>query len=234
MQAKYKRVLIKISGEALADSESLFDSNKIAQIAQSIKTIVGLGVQVGIVIGGGNIFRGRSAPDYMPKTDADHIGMLATVMNSIMLKTELDQIDTKCSIMSAIDMYQICEKFAQRDAINRLEDGEVVIFACGTGRPYFSTDTAAALRALEIDADILLCAKKVDGVYSCDPEQNKEAKKYDVLTYQQVVNENLKALDQAAFALCRDNNLSIFVFKLSPQGLIDAVCEGGVGTIISN
>ena len=236
IQSKYKRVLFKLSGEALSAPGKTLDYDKVDQVAEVLAQIAASGVQMGLVVGGGNIFRGRSSGD-MNRTDADHMGMLATVINALALKDALTRMGAKAAVLSAIEMYQVCEPFAQRDAIARLERGEIVIFAAGTGRPYFSTDTASALRALEIGADVMLCGKKCDGVYDKDPAKYPDAVRYDTLTYKKVLDDHLDALDQAAIVMCRDyreGGLPIFVFALNePRNLIDAI-EGRVtGTVIA-
>lgn len=234
MECKYKRVVIKLSGEALAGSGSVLDYDKVDHVARVLKEISDQGVQIGVVVGGGNIFRGRSSGE-MNRTDADHMGMLATAINALALKDSLIRTGAKAAVLSAIEMYQICESFAQREAVRRLEEGEIVIFACGSGRPYFSTDTAAALRALEIGADVLLCGKNIDGVYSADPRKDPKAVRYDRLTYGEVMAKNLQALDQAAFALCRDGHLPIFVFELkTPENLLHVIQGQSVGTYVGD
>lgn len=241
MHNQYKRVLIKLSGEALAGEATLHDKrtldySKIDAVADVLAKIAKSGVQIAIVIGGGNIYRGRNAGETnTDRTLADHMGMLATAINSLAMQDALQRMGAKASVLSAIDMYQVCEPFAQRDALARLERGEIVIFACGTGRPFFSTDTAAALRALEIGAQILLCAKNIDGIYSDDPRKNPQAKRYEELTYQEVIYNNLQALDTAAIALCRDGKMPIFVFKLDDPANIEAAINGNAsGTHIRN
>lgn len=235
MKSIYKRVLIKLSGEALSSPGKTIDYDKLDAVVEALGRISRAGVQMGLVVGGGNIFRGRSSGE-MNRTDADHMGMLATVINAVALKDALLRSGVDACVMSAIEMYQVCEPFAQRDAIARLERGQVVIFAAGTGRPYFSTDTAAALRALEIGADALLCGKKCDGVYNKNPDLYPDAVRYDRLTYDEVIAQHLDALDQASIVMCRDyrkGGLPIFCFALrEPQNLIDAL-EGNVtGTYI--
>lgn len=229
------RVLIKLSGEMLSAPGKTLDYDKIDAVAAVLKEIADRGIQQGIVVGGGNIIRGRSS-GYMDRTDADHMGMLATVINALALKEALLRIGTRAAVMSAIEMKQVCETFTKREAVQRLDDGEMVIFAAGTGRPYFSTDTAAALRALEIGADMLYCGKAVDGVYDKDPRKFKNAKRYDEISYDEVILKRLEALDQTSVILCRDRpggGLPVFVFELSePRNLIDAIDGRCRGTMI--
>lgn len=233
MHSKFKKVLIKISGEALKGDNQSLDYEKVDAVANVLVQMSNEGILMGVVIGGGNIFRGRSSGN-MNRTDADHMGMLATVINALAIKDALIRAGGKACVMSAIDMYQICEPFAQREAIARVDRGEIVIFAAGMGRPYFSTDTTAVLRCMEIEADILLCAKNIDGIYSTDPAKDVHAIRYDNLTYDEIISHNLQAIDQAAMALCRDYKLPLYVFKLDkPEALISAVCGECVGTYIS-
>jgi uridylate kinase len=230
-----RRVLIKLSGEMLSAPGKTLDYDKIDAVAAVLKEIAARGVQQGIVVGGGNIMRGRASGD-MDRTDADHMGMLATVINAIALKDALLRIGAKAAVMSAIEMKQVCETFTKREAVERLDGGEIVIFAAGTGRPFFSTDTAAALRALEIGADMLYCGKAVDGVYDKDPRKFKDARRYDEISYDEVILKRLEALDQASVILCRDRpggGLPVFVFELSePRNLIDAIDGRCRGTFI--
>ena len=230
----YKRVLIKLSGEALSTKDEVLDYNAINTTALVLKELSQQGIEIGVVVGGGNIIRGRSVAT-SNRTLADHMGMLATTINSLALQDALLGHGCEASVLSAIEMYQICEPFAQRYAVSRLQNSEIVIFACGIGRPYFSTDTAAALRALEIGADVLICAKNIDGVYDKDPRKYTDAKKYDFVTYDEVIAKNLQALDIAAITLCRDGRLPIKVVELlNAEQLKAAVLQkDSTGTLIS-
>lgn len=228
----FKRALIKLSGEALAgDGETLSDE-KIEEVASVLKELQDGGLQMGVVIGGGNIYRGRSAKQ-QNRSDADHMGMLATVINALSLKDALLRAGARVTVMSAIAMEQICDFYTQREAIRRIERGEIVIFAAGIGRPYFSTDTASAMRALEIDAEVLVCGKNVDGIYDEDPRKNPNAKRYDYVSYEEFIEKDLKALDQNAIVLCRDNGLKVFVFELkNPEKLIEALSGEIKGSVV--
>jgi len=233
----YNRVLLKISGEALMGEQSYgIDVNVARSVAEELKTLHDLGVQVAVVVGGGNIFRGVSkSAGNMDRSSADYIGMLATVMNAVVLQDALEKIDVHTRVLSAIDIPQLAESFIRRRAVRHLEKGRIVIFAAGTGNPYFTTDSAAALRALEIKADIILKATKVDGVYSADPMQDPKAERYNEITYQQVLERQLKVMDASAISLCMDNNLPIIVFNMKEPGNITRVVKGesGVGTRVS-
>ncbi len=233
MRPVYKRVLIKLSGEALAGGrKNGLDFDRVLEICSSIKDIAELGVQVGIVVGGGNFWRGRSGGT-MDRTRADHMGMLATVINSLALADGLEQYDLDVRVQTGISMQEIAEPYIRNRAVRHLEKGRVVVFGCGTGNPYFSTDTAAALRAAEIDADIIFKATNVDGVYDSDPKQNENAKKYDQLTYLDVLNNGLAVMDSTAASLCMDNDIPILVFSLSdPDNIKKAVCGEAIGTIV--
>lgn len=229
---QFKRVLIKLSGEALGGVDSPFDTEKIARVAAVLAELNHNGLEMGIVIGGGNIFRGRSGK-LKNRTDGDHMGMLATAINALALKDALLQQNAPAFIMSAVEMHQICDGFTQRNAVKHIERGEIVIFACGIGRPYFSTDTASAMRALEIGAQVLLCGKNVDGVYDDDPKENPNAKRIDKLSFQDIIENDLKALDQDAIILCKNNKMPIFVFELNePEKLIDVVSGSLDGSYI--
>ena len=229
----YRRVLLKISGEALMGEQNYgIDVDVARQVAQELKAAHELGVQVAVVVGGGNIFRGvsKSAGD-MDRSSADYIGMLATVMNAVVLQDALEKLDVHTRVMSAIDIPQLAEPFIRRRAVRHLEKNRVVIFAAGTGNPYFTTDSAAALRALEIKADVILKATKVDGVYSADPMLVAEATRYDCITYQEVLERQLKVMDASAISLCMDNDLPIVVFNMRQPGNIRRVVAGEeVGT----
>lgn len=230
---KYKRVLLKLSGEALAgDMHTGLDYNIVTKICESIRDCVKLGVQVAVVVGGGNFWRGRSNQQ-MDRTRADHIGMLATVMNSLGLADALEQLGVPVRVQTAITMQQIAEPYIRNRAVRHLEKGRVVVIGCGTGNPFFSTDTAAALRAVEIDADIILKATMVDGVYDSDPKKNPNAKKFDAISYIDVLNRGLGVMDSTATSLCMDNNLPILVFDLSdPKNIVRAVSGEEIGTIV--
>lgn len=230
---KYKRVILKISGEALAGEKSFgLDHETVLNIAERVKALRDMGVEVAIVVGGGNFWRGRSG-EGMDRTTADHMGMLATVINALALQDALEGINVATRVQTAIEMRQIAEPYIRRRAIRHLEKGRVVIFASGIGNAYFSTDTTAALRAAEIEADIILMAKKVDGVYDCDPATNKNAKKFDKLSYIDVINKGLGVMDSTAAALCRDNNIPILVFDLkNPDNIIRAIRGEEIGTVV--
>ncbi len=233
----YKRVLLKLSGEALMGEKGLgIDPGTVKGIALEIKEVNELGVEIGIVIGGGNIFRGLSASARgMDRVSADYMGMLATVINSLALQDYLEKSDVYTRVLTAIKMEEIAEPFIRRRAIRHLEKGRVVIFAAGTGNPYFTTDTAAALRAIEIEADVILKGTKVDGVYDSDPMENDKAKKYDQLSYMDVVKQRLKVLDSTAVTLCMDNNLPIVVFNIKRKGYFKRIIQNEtLGTKISD
>ncbi|ERM92318.1 UMP kinase [Caldanaerobacter subterraneus] len=229
----YKRVVLKISGEALAgDKEFGIDFNVVNRIADEIKEVRDLGVQIGLVVGGGNIWRGRDAIG-MDRTTADHMGMLATVINALALQDALEQRGVPTRVQTAIEMRAIAEPYIRRRAIRHLEKGRVVIFAAGTGNPFFSTDTAASLRAAEIDAEVILLAKKVDGVYDKDPLKHKDAVKFKELSYLDVLNKGLGVMDSTATSLCMDNKIPIIVFDLTTYGNIKKVVMGNdIGTIV--
>ena len=236
-QPIYKRVLLKLSGEALMGKRSFgIDPEMVSLIASEIKEVVNLGIQLGVVVGGGNIFRGVEANARgMERTSADYMGMLATVINSLALQSALEKLDVSTRVQSAIEMKEIAEPYIQRRAIHHLEKGLVVIFAAGTGNPYFTTDTAASLRAMEIKADVIMKATKVDGVYDKDPVVNKDAQKFDRISYTEILTRNLKVMDATAISLCRDNQLLIVVFSLQQNGNIKRViCGKPIGTIVSN
>lgn len=230
----YKRVMLKISGEALSGANGFgFDFEVVGRIAREVKTLVDMGVEVGLVVGGGNIWRGRTG-EGMDRTTADHMGMLATCINALALQDALEGIGVMTRVQTAIEMKEIAEPFIRRRAVRHLEKGRVVIFGAGSGNPYFSTDTAAALRAAEIEADVILLAKNVDGVYDKDPNKFADAKKYDKLTYMEVIEQGLQVMDTTATTLCMDNNITILVFGISEEGNIKKVMEGQkIGTIVS-
>ena len=232
--SKYKRVMLKISGEALAGENGFgLDFNVATRIALEIKELVNMGIEVGAVVGGGNIWRGRSG-EGMDRTTADYMGMLATCINALALQDSLEQVGVMTRVQTAIEMKEVAEPFIRRRAMRHLEKGRVVIFAAGTGNPYFSTDTTAALRAAEIEADVILLAKKVDGVYDKDPHKYDDAKKYDELSYIEVLEQGLQVMDSTATSLCMDNNIPILVFALdNPENIKRVVLGGNIGTIVS-
>lgn len=232
---KYRRILLKLSGEALAGNQGYgIDPDVISTIAAEIKGVVALGVQVAVVIGGGNIFRGvAGATKGMDRASADYMGMLATVMNSLAMQDALEKISVTTRVLSAIAMQEVAEPYIRRRAMRHLEKGRVVIFGAGTGNPYFTTDTAASLRAMEINAEVILKATKVDGIYDADPHKNKDAIKYQSLTYIEVLQRGLQVMDATATSLCMDNNLPIIVFDLTCPGNIERVVMGAaIGTIV--
>jgi len=230
---KYKRVILKLSGEALAGpKESGLDGATLDSIAHQIKEISNLGVEVAIVVGGGNFWRGRSGKG-MDRTTADYMGMLATVINALALQDALESIGIVTRVQTAIEMRQIAEPYIRRRAVRHLEKGRVVIFAAGTGNPYFSTDTTAALRAAEIEAEVILLAKKVDGVYDSDPKTNPSAKKFQKLTYIDVLNKGLRVMDSTATSLCMDNKIPIIVFSLNePENIKKVILGENMGTYV--
>lgn len=232
----YRRIVLKLSGEALAGQAGYgIDAGMISTIAEQVKDVVRLGVEVAVVVGGGNIWRGISgSAKGIDRATADYMGMLATVMNSLALQDSLEKLDVPTRVQSSINMQQVAEPYIRRRAIRHLEKGRVVIFAAGTGNPYFSTDTTAALRAAEIEAEVILMAKnKVDGVYSADPLIDASAVKYESLTYLEMLNQNLGVMDSTASSLCMDNNIPLVVFSISEQGNIRRVVEGEkIGTIL--
>jgi uridylate kinase len=232
----YQRILLKLSGEALMGAQSYgVDVAVAAAVAEEVKAVVALGVQVAIVVGGGNIFRGVSkSAGNMDRSSADYIGMLATLMNAVVLQDALEKTGTHTRVLSAINIPEVAEPFIRRRAVRHLEKGRVVIFAAGTGNPYFTTDSAAALRALEIKAEVILKATKVEGVYSADPVTDPAASLYDCITYQEVLEQRLQVMDASAISLCMDNNLPIIVFNMKTPGNIMRVVTGtpGVGTTV--
>jgi len=235
MPRLFSRVLLKISGEALMGDKGYgIDAHTVDFMAKEIKDIVSMGVQISIVIGGGNIFRGVQASlEGMERASADYMGMLATVINALALQNALEKYKIPTRVQSAIGMQELCEPYIRRKAIRHLEKGRVVIFAAGTGNPYFTTDTAAALRAMEINADIIMKGTKVDGVYSADPVKNPKANKFTELTYIDVLKKGLGVMDSTAISLCMDNNLPIVVFSLKGKGNIRKIIEGKrIGTIV--
>lgn len=233
MELKYKRILLKLSGEALAgEKKTGLDFNVINQICMSIKKCVDAGAQIGIVVGGGNFWRGRSSGS-MDRTRADHIGMLATTMNALAVADAMEALGVEVRVQTAISMQQIAEPYIRNRAISHLKKGRVVIFGCGTGSPFFSTDTAATLRAVEIEADVLLKATMVDGVYNKDPHKYEDAVRYDTITFSTVLNSALSIMDSTAASMCRDNKMPMLVFDLSrPDNIYDAIIGKSVGTVV--
>jgi uridylate kinase len=234
-KSEYTRVILKISGEALAGKNGFgFDFDVVKRIALEIKELIAMNLEVGLVVGGGNIWRGRSG-EGMDRAQADYMGMLATCINALALQDSLEQNGVKTRVQTAIEMREIAEPFIRRRAVRHFEKGRVVIFAAGTGNPYFSTDTTAALRAAEIEADVILLAKKVDGVYDKDPNKYSDAKKYDTLNYIEVLDQGLQVMDSTATSLCMDNNIPILVFGLdTPGNIIRAVSGEKIGTLVSS
>lgn len=235
MEPKYKRVLLKLSGESLAGAAGHgIDFDTVQRICRPIREIVEMGVQVGIVVGGGNFWRGRSSGK-MDRTRADHMGMLATVINALGVADGLEQLGMEVRVQTAIAMQQVAEPYIRNRAVRHLEKGRVVVFGCGTGNPFFSTDTAAALRAAEIDADVIMKATMVDGVYDSDPKANPDAVKYDTVSFSDVLSHDLKVMDSTAASLCRDNHLPILVFSIEDErNICRAVCGETVGTLVTD
>ena len=235
MEPKYKRVLLKLSGESLAGAAGHgIDFDTVQRICRPIREIVERGVQVGVVVGGGNFWRGRSSGK-MDRTRADHMGMLATVINALGVADGLEQLGMEVRVQTAIAMQQVAEPYIRNRAVRHLEKGRVVVFGCGTGNPFFSTDTAAALRAAEIDADVIMKATMVDGVYDSDPKTNPDAVKYDTVSFSDVLSHDLKVMDSTAASLCRDNHLPILVFSIEDErNICRAVCGETVGTLVTD
>lgn len=233
MKPIYKRLLLKLSGEVLAGEKGTgIDFEKVLDVCERVKQCVDMGVQVAIVVGGGNFWRGRSSGK-MDRTRADHMGMLATSINSLALADALEQLGVTARVQTAIEMRQIAEPYIRNKAVRHLEKGRVVIFGCGTGNPFFSTDTAAALRAAEIGADVIFKATNVDGVYDSDPKLNPDAKKYDTLSYIEVLQQGLHVMDSTAASLCMDNGIEILVFNLdNPDNIVSAVTGETIGTLV--
>lgn len=233
MQPIYKRMLLKLSGEALAGQQKFgLDYDVVLNICRSIKKCADMGVEIGIVVGGGNFWRGRSSGK-MDRTRADHMGMLATAINALALADALEQLGVPVRVQTAISMQQVAEPYIRNRAVRHLEKGRVVIFGCGTGNPFFSTDTAAALRAAEIDADIIMKATNVDGVYDADPNKNPDANKLDSLTFLEVLSKELQVMDSTAASLCKDNKIPILVFNLdNPDNIVSALLGENIGTIV--
>lgn len=232
---KYKRILLKLSGEALMGDKNFgIDHNRLSQYANEIKDAVSNKIEVAVVIGGGNIFRGiQAAEGGMDRVQGDYMGMLATVINSMALQSALEKIGVETRLQSAIKMEQICEPFIRRKAVRHLEKGRVVIFGAGTGNPYFTTDTAATLRAIEIEANVILKGTRVDGIYTADPEKDKTAKRYDTISFTEVYAKGLEVMDMTAFTLCKENNLPLIVFDMNKPGNLKKVILGEkVGTLV--
>ena len=233
---KYRRILLKLSGEALMGNKPYgIDSEVISRYAEEIKTVVSNGAQLAIVIGGGNIFRGvQGADDGMDRVQADHMGMLATVINGLALQSSLERIGVQTRLQSAIQMDNICEPFIRRRAVRHLEKGLVVIFSAGTGNPYFTTDTGATLRAIEIQAEVILKGTRVDGIYTADPEKDSSATRYETISYTEVYERGLNVMDLTAFTLSQENNLPIVVFDMNKPGNLLRIIQGdNVGTLVS-
>ncbi len=233
---KYRRILLKLSGEALMGNKPYgIDSEVISRYAEEIKTVVSNGAQLGIVIGGGNIFRGvQGADDGMDRVQADHMGMLATVINGLALQSSLERIGVQTRLQSAIQMDKICEPFIRRRAVRHLEKGRVVIFSAGTGNPYFTTDTGATLRAIEIQAEVILKGTRVDGIYTADPEKDSSATRFETISYTEVYERGLNVMDLTAFTLSQENNLPIVVFDMNKPGNLLRIIQGdNVGTLVS-
>ncbi len=235
MEPKYKRVLLKLSGEALAgEQRSGIDFDTVTKYCEPVKTLIGMGVEVAIVVGGGNFWRGRSSGS-MDRTRADHMGMLATVINALGVADTLQQMGVDARVQTALAMPQVAELYVKDKAQRHLSRGRVVVFGCGTGNPFFSTDTGAALRAIEVGADVMLKATMVDGVYDKDPHKFDDAVKYDTLTFKEVLDKGLQVMDSTAASLCMDNSLPILVFSVEDtDNIVKAVCGENVGTVVTN
>ncbi len=232
MTPKYKRILIKISGEALSSKDNSLDSEIISRVVNEIKTVHDMDVKIGIIIGGGNFWRGRQGRN-MDRATADHMGMLATVINALALQDALEQVGVPTRVMTALTISRVAEPYIQRKALRHLEKGRVIIFACGTGNPFFTTDTGAALRAAEMNADVILLAKNVDAVYDSDPRTNPDAKRISDISYMDIIQKKLGVMDLTAVSLCMDNNMPIIVFGLNEEHSISrAVCGEIKGTFI--
>jgi len=232
---KYQRILLKLSGEALMGEQDFgIDPKVVESVAKDVHKLVGKGVQVAMVIGGGNIFRGESlSASGMDRTSADHMGMLATVINSLSLQDALEREGLQVRVMSALPIHNVCEDYIRRRAVRHLEKNRVVIFAAGTGNPFFTTDTAASLRGIEVNADVVMKGTKVDGVYTADPEKDPDAKRYERLSYDEVIEGKLAVMDTTAIVLCRDNCIPIRVFNMNKAGTLLSIIEGGdEGTLV--
>ncbi len=232
---KYKRIILKLSGEALSGGKEFgIDNQTIDEVCQQIKKVYAEGVEIGIIVGAGNFWRGRQGSD-MDRTAADHMGMLATAMNAIALQDALERIDVETRVQTALNITRVAEPYILRRALRHFEKGRVVIFGCGTGNPYFTTDTAAALRAAEIEADCMLLAKNIDGIYDSDPKTNPAAVKYDKISYLDVISQGLKAMDTTAITMCMENKIPVIAFGLSEEDSITRAVNGEkIGTIITN
>ena len=235
MQPKYKRILLKLSGEALAGNQKFgLNEEVVSMVVDQLVKVHDMGVEIALVIGGGNFWRGRQGTK-MDRTTADHMGMLATVMNSLAMMDAIEQKGIPTRVQTALNMVSLAEPYVLRKALHHFEKGRIVIMACGTGNPYCSTDTAAAQRACEINADVLLMAKNVDGIYDSDPNTNPNAKKYEKLTFSQILNQGLKAMDATAATMCMENKIPVLAFALAqPDSVLRAVCGEHIGTLISN
>ena len=231
---KYKRILVKLSGEAIGQEDGRgIDSDKLEKVVEQILELSKKEIEISIVIGAGNFWRGRYGQDYMERTTSDYMGMIATTLNALALQDMLESKGAYTRVMTAIEMKQIAEPYIRRQAVRHLEKGRIVIFACGTGSPYFTTDSAAALRAIEMEADVILLAKNVDGVYNKDPKKYEDAKKYEEVTYMQTISEKLGVMDTTAITLCMENKIPILVFALNEKdSLIKAVSGKKIGTLI--
>lgn len=234
MDIKYKRILVKLSGEAIGGKDGKgIDKNKLEKVVNQLVDLSKCGVQIAVVIGAGNFWRGRYGAEYIERTTADYMGMLATTLNALALQEMLETKNIQTRVMTAIEMRQVAEPYIRRKAMRHLEKGRIVIFACGTGNPYFTTDSAAALRAIEIESEVILLAKNVDGVYDKDPKKFDNAKKYDEVTYMQSISEGLGVMDTTAFTLCMENRIPILVFALNEKDSIKRAVSGEkIGTII--
>ena len=235
MQAKYKRILLKLSGEALAGDQRFgLNEEIISKVVDQIVEVHNMGVEIALVIGGGNFWRGRQGTN-MERTTADHMGMLATVMNSLAMMDAIERRGVPVRVQTALNMISVAEPYILRKALHHFEKGRIVIMACGTGNPYCSTDTAAAQRACEIDADVLLMAKNVDGIYDSDPKTNPNAKRYEKLSFLDIIETGLKAMDTTAATMCMDNDVPVYAFGLNEENsIVNAVCGEGKGTLITN
>ena len=234
IESKYKRILVKLSGEAIGKEDGRgIDDKKLEKVVGQIVELSKAGIEICVVIGAGNFWRGKYGKDYMQRTTSDYMGMLATTHNALALQDMLESKDVYTRVMTAIEMKQIAEPYIRRRAVRHLEKGRVVIFACGTGSPYFTTDSAAALRAIEMEVDVILLAKNVDGVYDKDPKVHNDAKKYEEVTYMQTISEKLGVMDTTAITLCMENKIPIYVFALNEENsIIRAVSGENIGTII--
>jgi uridylate kinase len=232
----YKRVVLKLSGEALAAGRGFgVDVDMVHQVAREVAAVAATGVEVAIVVGGGNFFRGvAEQAQHMDRVSADNMGMLGTVINALAIQDAIEKAGAHCRVMSAIQMHQVCEPYIRRRAVRHLEKGRIVVFAAGTGNPYFSTDTAASLRAMEIRADVLLKATKVEGIYSADPVLDKTATKFDEITYMEIMRLGLKVMDMTAVSLCKDNNMPMIIFNMNQPGNIRRVIQGErIGSLVT-